>query len=193
VPCPPALQREEVAVVVRGVHVVGLRGVPAREPVRVVRRGGRGDARVDHADRHALALVRLAGLGQRVGRPGPVTGAAVHVAAVPDEEVVGLDQRGALTRPGLGVAQQPHDPRNVVGIVGEIHPFQTEESLAQFVAETVFAEFGDYPLEVFGGDQQLPRPEQELTARLGVQPNAFILGDELVKCFQVKLGAVRRF
>ena len=60
-------------------------------------------------------------------------------------------------------------------------------------SETVLPQFGDYPLEVFGGDQQLARSEQELATRFGVQPNAFILGDELVKCFQVKLGAVRRF
>ncbi|MFD9732817.1 hypothetical protein [Umezawaea sp. NPDC059074] len=110
-----------------------------------------------------------------------------------DGQVVRLDDRGALTRPGLGVAEQADDPRNVVAIVGEIHPFQTEESLAQFESETVLPQFGDYPLEVFGGDQQLARSEQELTTRFGVQPNAFILGDELVKCFQVKLGAVRRF
>ncbi|HEX6340044.1 hypothetical protein [Umezawaea sp.] len=112
---------------------------------------------------------------------------------MPDGEVVRLDQRDALAGPGLRVPQQSHDPRNVVAIVGENHPFQTEEALAQFESEPVFAEFGDYPLEVLGGDQQLARTEQELPTRLGVQPNAFILGDELVKCFQVKLGAVRRF
>ncbi|WP_245887437.1 hypothetical protein [Umezawaea tangerina] len=110
-----------------------------------------------------------------------------------DQQVVRLDQRDALTGPRLRVAQQPHDPRNVIRIVREIHPFQTEESLAQFESEAVFPQFGDNPLEVLGGDQQLTGPEQELATGFGVQPNALVLRDDLVKCLQVKLGAVRRF
>ncbi|WNV89385.1 hypothetical protein [Umezawaea sp. Da 62-37] len=110
-----------------------------------------------------------------------------------DREVVRLDQRDALTGPRLRVAEQPHDPRNVIRIVREIHPIHSEESLAQFESEAVFPQFCDNPLEVLGGDQQLAGAEQELATGLGVQPNALVPRDDLVKCLQVKLGAVRRF
>ncbi|MDR6595640.1 hypothetical protein ACFFSW_05635 [Saccharothrix longispora] len=108
-----------------------------------------------------------------------------------DHRVVRLDERRPLTGPLKGVAQQPHDAGDVVGISRKDQPAHSGEIATSFVDDVVLRQFPRDPVDVLGDGQQLTGHEQEFPPTLGVQPESRVLLDRLVENLAVQLRTVR--
>ncbi|WP_329789977.1 hypothetical protein V1227_38300 [Lentzea sp. DG1S-22] len=110
-----------------------------------------------------------------------------------DDHVVRLHERHALVRPRPRVAQEAHDPGDVLGVVRQRQSRQSGESLARPRDDVVFPELFRDALLVLRRDEQLAGSIKEFTPAFGVEADVLVLGDELQESSLVKLRAFWRF